>query len=102
MISVVATLKVNEGREQDFIDAAKEMIAAVAKNEAGRTLMYTLQQAQDDPTTFVFYEQYADAEAIAAHGKTEHMAAFGGRLRGVTAGRPQVQRFEIVDALSGA
>lgn len=99
MIAVVAKLKVQAGKGDEFAEAASEMVAAVAREEAGRTLMYTLHRAENDPDTFVFYEQYADAEALAAHGKTAHMATMGGKIRGILAGRPEIERFEIVTAL---
>jgi quinol monooxygenase YgiN len=99
MIAVVATLKVQDGKGDEFIAAAKEMVAAVTRAEQGRTLLYTLQRAQDDPNTFVFYEQYADADALTAHGATDHMKTFGGALRGLLDGRPQIQRFDVVTAL---
>ncbi len=99
MIAVVATLKVQDGKGDEFAVAARQMVAAVAQQEAGRTLMYTLHRSQADPNTFVFYEQYADAEALAAHGQTDHMRAFGGALRGLLDGRPDIQRFDLVTQL---
>jgi quinol monooxygenase YgiN len=101
MIAVVATLKVQDGKAEEFAAAAREMVAAVARAEAGRTLMYTLCRSQSDPNTFVFMEQYADADALAAHGTTEHMAAFGGTIRGLLAGRPEIVRLDPVVALDG-
>lgn len=99
MIAVVATLKVQDGQGDAFAAAASEMVAAVKEHEAGRTLAYTLHRVQDDPNTFIFYEQYADADALAAHGTTEHMRAFGGKIRTLLDGRPQIQRLEPVTSL---
>lgn len=101
MIAVVATLTVNEGKGEEFEAAAKEMVAAVARAEAGKTLMYTLHRAPDRPNTYLFYEQYADDDALAAHRTTAHMAAFGARLRGVVAGRAEIQMLESVASLEG-
>jgi quinol monooxygenase YgiN len=39
---------------------------------------------------------YADADAMGEHGKTPHMAAFGGKIGGMLAGRPEVTRLDIV------
>lgn len=100
MIAVVAKLKVQDGKGDEFEAAAREMVAAVQREEAGRTLMYTLHRVQDDANTFIFYEQYADADALAAHGTTDHMRAFGGKIRGLLDGRPEVQRLDPVAALS--
>lgn len=99
MIAIIAKLKVQDGKGDEFAEAAKEMVAAVRANEAGKALAYTLHRSQTDPNTFVFYETYADAEALDAHGKTAHMAAFGGKLRGLLNGRPEIERFDPVAAL---
>jgi quinol monooxygenase YgiN len=87
---------VQEGKEEEFKAAGAEMVAAVKANEAGRTLQYTLTQSQKVPTEFFFLEMYADSDAVGDHGKTPHMAAFGGRIGGLLAGRPEITRLEVV------
>lgn len=96
MIAIIAKLTVKEGSEDDFKAAGAEMVAAVNANEAGRTLQYTLTQSQKAPTEFFFFEIYADADASTDHGKTPHMAAFGGKIGGLLAGRPEITRLDIV------
>lgn len=96
MIAVVAKLTVQEGKEDEFKAAGAEMVAAVKANEAGRTLQYSLTQSQKAPAEFYFIEAYADDEAMAAHGKTPHMAAFGGKIGALLAGRPEITRLNIV------
>ena len=96
MISVLAKLTVQEGKEDEFKAAGAEMVAAVKANEAGRTLQYTLTQSQKASTEFWFVEAYADADALAEHGKTAHMAAFGGKIGGMLAGRPEITRLDVV------
>lgn len=99
MPTIIAKLTVQEGKEDDFKAAGAEMVAAVKSNEAGRTLMYTLGQDQKTPTVFYFMEQYADDDALGAHGKTPHMAAFGGKIGGILAGRPEIIRLDPVATL---
>ena len=101
MFAIVAKLTVQDGKGDEFAAAAKEMVAAVSRAEAGRTLTYSLHRAVDDPNVFVFYEQYADDDALAAHRGTEHMAAFGGKIRELLAGRPDITRYELVTTLEG-
>ena len=96
MIAVVAKLTVQEGKEEEFKAAGAEMVAAVKANEAGRTLQYTLTQSKKAPTEFTFIEAYADQDAMDAHGKTPHMAAFGGKIGALLAGRPEISRLDIV------
>jgi quinol monooxygenase YgiN len=96
MPTIIAKLTVQEGKEEEFKAAGAEMVAAVKANEAGRTLMYTLTQNKKAPTEFWFIEAYADDEASADHGKTPHMAAFGGKIGGLLAGRPEIIRLDKV------
>lgn len=100
MIAVIAKLTVQEGKEDEFKAAGAEMVAAVKANEAGRTLQYTLAQNMKTPAEFFFIEAYADADAMAEHGKTPHMAAFGGKIGGMLAGRPEITRLEPVATVS--
>jgi quinol monooxygenase YgiN len=96
MIAVIAKLTVQEGKEDEFKAAGAEMVAAVKASEAGRTLQYSLTQNLKASTEFYFIEAYADDEAMAAHGKTPHMAAFGGKIGGMLAGRPEITRLSPV------
>ncbi len=57
-----------------FIDATRANHEASVK-EAGNLRFDVLQQA-DDPTRFVLYEAYSDAEAAAAHKQTPHYLAW--------------------------
>jgi len=99
VITVTAKLRINEGKADEFVAAAKKMIAAVKANEAGKTLAYDLYRSKSDPNLFMFIESYADEAALAAHGQTPHMAEFGGALRngGLTAARAEIERFEPVE-----
>jgi quinol monooxygenase YgiN len=96
MISIIAKLTVQEGKEDEFKAAGAEMVAAVNALEKGRTLQYTLGQNQKASTEFFFFESYADADAVADHGKTPHMAAFGGKIGALLAGRPEITRLDPV------
>lgn len=99
MIAIIAKLTVNAGKEEEFKAAGAEMVAAVKANEAGRTLQYTLAQNSANPVEFYFIEAYADMDALAAHSKSPHMAAFGGKLPGILAGRAEITRLETVAAI---
>ena len=99
MIAVIAKLIVQEGKEDEFKAAGAEMVAGVKANEAGRTLQYSLTQNIKASTEFFFLEVYADDDAMAAHGKTPHMAAFGGKIGALLAGRPEITRLTPVATL---
>jgi len=100
VITIVARLRTVEGKADEFEALAREQIAAVKANEAGKALVYTLHRSQTDPNLFLFYEQYKDADALAAHGTTEHMKAFGGKLRGILVGRAEIERYESLAGIT--
>ncbi len=95
MLTIVAKLQAAPGKESELKDVLTKMVAAVKENEKGRATAYSLHVANDDPTTFLFYEQYADDDAFAAHGTTEHMGALNSAVRDgqLLGGRPAIERY---------
>lgn len=100
MIAVIAKLSVRGDKVDEFKAAAAEMVKAVREHEAGKTLEYLLCQSASNPAEFVFIERYADEAALAEHGKTPHMAAFGGKIAGMLAGRPEIVRLQPLASIS--
>ncbi|MCL4231946.1 MAG: antibiotic biosynthesis monooxygenase [Dehalococcoidia bacterium] len=92
MITIVAKLQAAPGKEGELRAVLAEMVGKVRAGEPG-VVNYSLHTADNDPTLFMFYEQYASAEAFDAHGKTDHMRAMGGKLAGLLGGRPVIERF---------
>jgi quinol monooxygenase YgiN len=81
-VVLTAMVKAKQGQE----DAVREALLALVeptRKEPG-CLCYNLHQSKSDPTQFMFYEQWASKEALDSHGKTPHMRALGGMLRGKT------------------
>ena len=93
MITIVAKLQAQPGKEDELKAVLTEMVGNVKKHEAGAVPTYSLHVADSDPTLFLFYETYRDAEASAAHGTTDHMKAMGAKLGGLLAGRPVIERY---------
>ncbi len=93
MPSAVATIKVKE----DKVEEAKALFAKLAQdvnaNEPG-TLAYIPHQRADEPTTFLFYEKYADEEAFKTHGA--NLAKVGKEFAGVMAGPPEIVMLEEI------
>ncbi|MGH7812765.1 MAG: putative quinol monooxygenase [Candidatus Binataceae bacterium] len=88
-ITIIAKLKVKPGSEAAFEAAAKEMIEKVKTSEPG-TLAYILHKNSADPTEFIYYENYQDQAALAAHSGSEQMKAFGAKIGGLLGGRPEI------------
>jgi quinol monooxygenase YgiN len=95
-IVILAQLQVKEGKE----DGAREVLLALVgptRKEAG-CLCYNLHQATDDKTKFMFYEQWASAEALKAHGQSPHMQAFRGKIKDLKEpGFGGATRFDLVE-----
>ncbi|MDP6605582.1 MAG: putative quinol monooxygenase [Dehalococcoidia bacterium] len=98
MITVIAKLKAQEGKEPELEAALSEMVEAVSANEPG-VPTYSLHSSDDDPSVFMFYEQYDDTDAQKAHGQTDHMKALGGKLGDLLDGRLEIERYTQVTGI---
>ena len=75
MNTVIARIKIKDGKEDEALAALKKMVEGVEANEPG-TLAYVIHQSKDDPSEIVFFEQYTDADAHKAHNQGDSMKAF--------------------------
>lgn len=79
-VTQTAAFKINPEKEAEAIELLRTLTEAVEANEPG-VLAYIAHRSQQDPSRLVFYEVYADAEALRAHGQAPHLAplrqAFG-------------------------
>ena len=94
-IGVIATIKVQDGKQADFEAVFTDLAAQVRANEPGNRL-YQLCKSKADPTTYVVMELYENDEALKAHGQTAHYKAAGPKLGPVVAGPPDVKFYETV------
>ena len=92
MMSLVAKLTVQEGKEQDFIDAMKDVVPAV-REEPGNNA-YIMNRSKEHSRTFVFYEEYTDQAAFDAHRK--HLGELGVDLRAILDGAPVLEFYEKI------
>lgn len=89
MIQINGTITLAPGTiasNPETVEAIKAMVAA-SRAENG-CLDYTFAQDLSDPDTLIIYERWRDPEAVAAHGKSAHMAEF----QKVMAANPPVGR----------
>lgn len=93
MLAVIAKLNVAEGKEEAFEKVMLNLAAQVRENEPGNEL-YTL--CKDEDGNYIVMELYTDADALAAHGRSEHFKAAGGGFKGLMAGPPEIQRLQVV------
>lgn len=70
MIYVVATLIVKSEKRADFLENARDVIAAT-RREPG-CLTYDLTSSITEPNEFIFVERWESREALAGHFETPH------------------------------
>lgn len=72
MIYVLATLVVKGEKRGDFLENARDVIAAT-RREPG-CVSYDLTSSITEPNMFVFVERWDSREALAAHAASAHVA----------------------------
>ncbi|MFZ1036471.1 MAG: putative quinol monooxygenase [Smithella sp.] len=66
MITLIATLKIKEGKTQDAINALKEIVPKIKASEPG-CIEYIPHTIRGDESTIIFYEKYSDKDALKLH-----------------------------------
>ena len=95
MIGVIATLRVQDGKSDEFERVFSELAAKVRENEPGN-IAYQLCRSRSDAQTYKVLELYRDEDALKAHGSSEHFKAAGPALGAVLAGRPEVEYLDAI------
>ena len=95
MIGLVVTLEVQDGKQADFEAIFKDLIAKVHANETG-CIWYQLFKSKTSATTYTVLEQYASAEALDAHGKTDYFLAAQAGLGACLGGAPKIEMLDLV------
>ena len=80
MLAVIAKLNVLAGKEEEFEAVMLDLAAKVNANEPGCHL----------------YKLCKDADAMAAHGASEHFKASGAGFKGLMGGAPEIIRMDVV------
>jgi quinol monooxygenase YgiN len=93
MLALIATMKVQAGKEAEFEKVFLALAKEVRAKEPGNHL-YTL--TKDSDGAYHVLEIYEDQAALDAHGKTEHFKAAGPKLGPTLAGRPEIKRLTVI------
>ena len=94
-IGVIATLKIQEGKTEEFEAFFGDLAKQVRANEPGN-LAYQLTRSRTEPTTYKVLEVYADQDALTHHGGTDYFKAAAPKFGAVLAGRPDVEYLDGV------
>jgi quinol monooxygenase YgiN len=93
-IGVIATLRVQSGKEAEFEAVFAELAPAVAANEPGNSY-YRLFRTEETGVYKVL-ECYDDAAAVEAHRASDHFRTLGAKLGPCLAGAPEIERLSAV------
>jgi len=68
MVSIIATVKVKEGKMKEAMNVLKEIVPKIKESEEG-TLEYIPHtvKGRKDKNTIIFYERYKDGESLKKH-----------------------------------
>lgn len=83
MLTIVATIKANPGKEA-FVQAALEKLLPVTRKEAG-CVQYDMHRNNDDPSHFLFFELWTTRELWQAHINAPHLVEFREATEGALA-----------------
>ncbi len=96
MITVVAKLKFQAGKESEAEKALRDMIDYVRKSEPG-TLSYALNRSRRNPAELLMVERYADKSALDTHSGSERMQALFATIGPLLDGQPSIEMYEELD-----
>ena len=66
MITLIATVKVKEGKMDEAVEVLKEIVPKIKEAEPG-CLAYIPHTIRGEDNTIIFYEKYRDKEALKVH-----------------------------------
>lgn len=95
MIGVIATIRIQDGKAEEFEAVFRSLAAAVRAGEPGN-IFYSLTRSKTEANTYKVLELYADADALKAHGASEHFKASGPAIGACLAGRPEIEYLDGV------
>ena len=93
-IGVVATLRVQPGKEEEFEGVFAELAPAVEANEPGNSYYRRFQTG--DAGVYNVLECYDDQAALDAHRASDHFRSLGAKLGPCLAGAPEIERLSAV------
>lgn len=94
-LGVIATLTIQEGKNEEFEAVFSELAEQVIANEPD-TLFYSLHHSREEPQVYKVLEQYANNEALSAHGITEYFQAASKKLGTCLAAAPELEILDTV------
>jgi quinol monooxygenase YgiN len=96
MIGAIATIKIQDGKAEEFEQIFRDLTAKVKANEPG-ALFYQLTKSRTEANTYKVLEMYADQTAMNQHGRTDHFKALGPAMGACLDGRPHIDLLDVIE-----
>ena len=93
---IAVSLKIDPAKRDEAAAAALEVMRAT-RAEPG-CVAYTFSTDLEDPSRIHVFERWASPEALDAHFRAPHMAAFQKKMGGFGVSDMKVEKFEIAKA----
>ncbi len=95
MIGVIATIRIQDGKAEEFEAVFTTLAEQVREQEPGN-FAYELCKSRTEANTYKVLELYVDEDALKAHGASDHFKAAGPGIGACLAGRPDVEYLDGV------
>jgi len=89
MLTVIAKMPIKEGKMDEALKEAQELVVEVAKEQG--TVLYSLNVEKANPNVLVVVEQYTDKEALNFHSSTPHFNEFFTKISALLGGDPEIK-----------
>mgnify|MGYP000001474545 FL=1 len=89
--TIVARVKILAEKQAAFLNAT-EVLIQETRAEKGN-ISYTLYQSTENPSDFIFYEEYKDENAMSVHATSEHFKSFVETIDGMLAEEMVIESF---------
>ncbi|HEX8181063.1 MAG TPA: putative quinol monooxygenase [Pyrinomonadaceae bacterium] len=93
-VTVLARVRARAGREEEVRRLLLALVAP-SRAEAG-CLNYDLHQSADDPTEFMFYENWTSRAALAAHAAMPYLADFNAQAKGLLVAPVEINLWQML------
>jgi quinol monooxygenase YgiN len=84
-----ARITVKSEAVEQFLSYADVIV--LASNLEQGCLVYNLYQEVGKPSSFIFYEEYENQDAVNFHNSTDHFKAFIGQITKILDGSPMIE-----------
>ncbi|PKN69268.1 MAG: antibiotic biosynthesis monooxygenase [Deltaproteobacteria bacterium HGW-Deltaproteobacteria-12] len=89
MLTVIAKMPIKEGKMDEALKEAQQLVMEVAKEQG--TVLYSLNVEKANPNTLVVVEQYTDKDALNFHSSTPHFQEFFTKISVLLGGDPEIK-----------